>query len=104
MFGSQHTHTHYHFPSDDKKTRKILKQILMNQTELAAQLSALTEQTKKSFGEISTKLSELDQAIAAQGNVSPEVVAALDNLKAAVQQNDDLIADAPQTEEPAPIV
>ncbi len=71
----------------------------MNQTELAAQLTALTEQTKKSFGEINGKLAELDAAIAAQGNVAPEVQAALDELKSAVQLNDDLIADA-TVEEP----
>jgi methyl-accepting chemotaxis protein len=94
MFGANHTHTHYHFPSDNKAIRKLLKQILMNQTELAAQLAALTEQTKKSFGEINGKLAELDAAIAAQGNVSPEVQAALEELKAAVQSNDDLIPDA----------
>ena len=71
----------------------------MNQTELAATLTALTEQTKKSFGEINGKLAELDAAIAAQGNVAPEVQAALDELKSAVQLNDDLIADASAEEE-----
>jgi hypothetical protein len=99
MFGTKHYHTHYHFPSDNGSIRKLLKQILMNQTDLAATLTALTEQTKKSFGEINGKLAELDAAIAAQGNVAPEVQAALDELKSAVQLNDDLIADAPAEEE-----
>ena len=100
MFGTKHYHTHYHFPSDNSAIRKLLKQIFMNQTELAATLTALTEQTKKSFGEINGKLAELDAAIAAQGNVAPEVQAALDELKSAVQLNDDLIADAPAEETP----
>lgn len=100
MFGTKHYHTHYHFPSDNSAIRKLLKQILMNQTELAAQLTALTEQTKKSFGEINGKLAELDAAIAAQGNVAPEVTAALEGLRSAIQDNDNLIADAPVAETP----
>ncbi len=73
----------------------------MTQEEAVAKINALTAQTQKSNAEISLKLTELSEAIAAAGNVTPEVEAALAGLASVVQANDDLIADAP-TGEPAP--
>ncbi len=96
--------THFHFHGDSKKTNKLLKQILMNQTELKEKLEALTSQAQKSNAEIQAKLQELADAIATQGNTSPDVDAALANLTAVVKANDELIADAtgeePSGEEP----
>lgn len=100
MFGTKHTHTHFHFHGDNSSIRKTLKKILMTQEEAVAKINELTAQTQKSNAEINQKLTELQDALAAAGNVTPAVEAALAGLAAVVQANDDLIADAP-TEEPA---
>mgnify|MGYP003555117131 CR=1 FL=1 len=99
MFGDTHTHTHYHYHGDEE-IKHLLKKILMNQTELAAELEAVKIQSQKTNAEINRKLVELQTAIEAQGNVSPEVEAKLAELKAVTQANDDLIVDEPTTEEP----
>jgi len=97
MFADKHTHYHYHFHGHEK-IHKLLKQILMNQEQLAAELTAVKNQNQKTNAEIQAKLAELQAAIEAQGTVSPEVEAALAELKAVAQSNDDLIADAPVTD------
>jgi hypothetical protein len=63
------------------------------QTQVAADLVALTAQVKKIGGEVVAKLAELEAALGAAGNASPEVVAALAALKVEVQAVDDLVAD-----------
>lgn len=78
------------------------KRILMNQAELAAELAVVTTQVAK-IGEESkvtiAKVAELQAAVdaanAAGNTVAPEVVAALDALKAQVNVVDALIPDAP---------
>lgn len=67
----------------------------MTQEEAVAKINELTAQSQKSNAEINAKLAELADALAAAGNVSPAVEAALASLQAVVQSNDDLIADAP---------
>ena len=75
---------------------------MMNQAELAAELAVVTTQVTK-IGEESKatiqKVADLEAAVAAAnaaGNtVAPEVVAALDALKAQVNVVDALIPDAP---------
>jgi septal ring factor EnvC (AmiA/AmiB activator) len=85
---------------------EILNSIFMNQAELAAQLQALKAQSDKSRGEIVAKFETLEAAIANQGQTTPEVDAALADLKSSIQTTDDLIPDVPAeippTETPAP--
>jgi len=66
----------------------------MEQSELAAKLTALTEQTEKAKAEILAKLADLDAALQAADDVTPEVQAAFDALKGSVQGVDDIVADA----------
>ena len=73
----------------------ILKQIKMEQSELAAQLTALKEQADKAKAEIVAKLADLETALGEADDVTPEVQAAFDALKTSVQGIDDLNADAP---------
>jgi len=66
----------------------------MNQEELKAALEAATVQAEKNKAELVVKLDELAAAIAEQGQVSPEVQAALTALNDTLKATDDLVADA----------
>lgn len=68
----------------------LLNKIQMNQEELANELAALKEQTARATLEILAKIAALEEAIANAGNTTPEVDAALADLKAAVQGVDDV--------------
>lgn len=73
-----------------------------NQQDLAAEINKVSEQIAKIKTESTAtlqKVSDLEQALANQDNVSPELQQAFDNLKAQVQTVDDLIPDAPATTE-----
>jgi hypothetical protein len=70
-----------------------LKGIIMDQTQLAADLVALKAQGEKAKAEIIAKVAALEAAIAAGGVVSPEVEAALADLRGTVQGIDDLNPD-----------
>jgi len=82
----------------------MLDQILLNQekivatqAELAVQVTALTDQVGKIGAEtrtLLTRVEELLAVIAAGGEVTPELQAAVDGLKAQVQVVDDLVPDA----------
>ena len=67
---------------------------MATQAELAQQLTDLGTQLDKVLGEINAEIQKLEDAIAAAGNSTPEVDAALASLKAKVQTLDDLNADA----------
>lgn len=67
----------------------------MNQTELSQALIALKAQNEKAKGEIVGKFAALEAAIANQGNTTPEVDAALSDLKVSIQGTDDLVPDEP---------
>lgn len=73
---------------------KLLKQIHMNQQEFAQELAGLKAQVDKANAEILAKITTLTQAIEAAGNITPEVQAALADLKASVQSTDDIVPDA----------
>jgi hypothetical protein len=73
---------------------QLLRKIIMNQTELAQALEDLKAQADKAKGEIVTKIQTLEDAIAAGGVTTPEVDAALADLKGSVQGIDDLNKDA----------
>lgn len=66
---------------------------MATQQELAEQLTALTAQVEKSRAEVVAKVTALEEALANAGGTTPEVDAALTNLKAAVQSVDDLNPD-----------
>lgn len=69
----------------------------MTQAELTQGLTDLKEQVSKIGVESSKtleKVAELQAVIDGMGNVSPELQAAFDALKAQVQVTDDLIPDA----------
>ncbi len=91
-----HVHIHNHYESEHKIIH-ILNQIQMEQSELAAQLTALQTQTEKAKAEIISKIADLEGALDAADDVTPEVQAAFDALKASVQGVDDIVADAPTT-------
>ena len=67
----------------------------MKITELASGLAALKAQNEKARVEIIAKVNALEQAIADLngGELSEEVNAAFEDLKASIQADDDLNAD-----------
>jgi predicted transcriptional regulator len=91
-----HVHIHNHYENEHKIIH-ILKQIKMEQSELAQQLTALKDQTAKAKAEIIKKIEDLGAALDAADDVTPEVQEAFDALKAEVQGVDDIVADAPTT-------
>ena len=93
---AKHYHTHFHYGNEAvlKQINKKLLKIMASQEEVAAQLTALTAQLEKVKAEIQANLDALAQAIADQGNATPEVEAALAALTASVQSADDLNPDA----------
>lgn len=90
-----------HF-KDSKRITNLLfsihqqnKRIIMNQQELADQLTALGTQLEKVKTEILAEVANLETQIQNSGNVTPEVEAALNAVKEKVQGIDDLNTDAP---------
>jgi len=92
-----HIHIHNHL-NDEHIIIKKLNEIIMEQKDFALQLIALKDQLAKAKTEIIDKLTALGDALEAADDVSPEVQAAFDDLKAAVQAQDDIVPDAPPTE------
>lgn len=104
------THLHFHAPvhlyftagnSLDAGLKQIsaqlsnLKdQITMNNEQLAAQLQAMKDQNEKAKAEIVAKFTALEAAVAAAGQTTPDVDAALADLKTSIQGTDDLVPDA----------
>lgn len=74
---------------------------MSDQAQLAQDLRDLKEQNDKSRAEVLQRFAELEAAIVAAGNTTPEVDEALAALKTSIQTDDDLIADAPPVEPPA---
>ncbi len=90
---TRHIHIYIHSENEDLIIKK-LNQIMATQKELADQLAALKLQVDKSKAEVIAKIAALEQAIIDAGNTTPEVDAALADLKASVQAEDDVIPDA----------
>ena len=70
---------------------------MATQAELANDLTALNDQVTKIGTEtegLKAAVASLEAALATAGSVTPELQAAVDNLKARVQSVDDLVADA----------
>lgn len=82
--------------SDRKLLRNLnikLDTIMATQQELAQELTNLKTQEDKAHAELLQKISDLEAAIVAAGNSTPEVDAALVALKASVQSVDDIVPD-----------
>lgn len=86
---------------DDPTSQLILTKLgtlMATQAELAASLAALSTQVSKIATESTTtlaKLAELEAAIAAGGETTPEVDAAMEGLRTQLQLVDELVTDAP---------
>ena len=92
-------------PATKHDLKKLKKLIVMTQTEEAQALRDLTAQLKKIGEETSktlAKVTELEGIIAAGGDVSPDVVQALSDLKIQAQATDDLVPDVTPTPTPTP--
>lgn len=81
--------------------------IMANQQQLANDLKALGAQVTKIHAEVtglSQKVTDLQTALDAAGNTTPEVDAAMGEVRTALQGVDDLVADAEASvpEEPTP--
>ena len=72
-----------------------MKKLMASQQEIADALNAVGTQLSKASSEVVAKISELEAAVAAGGQSSPEVDAAVANLKTAAQALDDIVPDAP---------
>lgn len=72
-----------------------LNKIMASQAELAQQLRDITAQNEKARAEILAKIAALEEALANAGGTTAEVDAAVADLKASVQTDDDIVPDAP---------
>lgn len=68
-------------------------QIMASQAQLAQELRDLKAQNDKARAEVIAKITALEEAIANAGETTPEVDAALAELKASVQTDDDIVPD-----------
>jgi septal ring factor EnvC (AmiA/AmiB activator) len=94
MFHIGAVHIHVHLNSDTINER--LSTIMASQDQHAADIAAVTAKVDKIGGETRTlliKVAELTDALAAAGNTSVEVDAALQALKDQVAVVDDLVPD-----------
>ena len=81
----------------ERRITEKLNTIMASQTDEAKRVTALTEQVTKIGTEsrtLLTRIEELLAVIAAGGEATPELTAAVDALKAQVQVVDDLVPDA----------
>lgn len=94
-----HIHHHYKLSKVLNKLNQILNQLskmAKSQAETAQELRDIKAQNEKARVEILEKIKALEEALAAAGNTSEEVDAAVQDLKASVQADDDIVPDAPQ--------
>lgn len=94
---------HHHF--GERKLEHLIQTLLIQgdklmatQAELAAELRTVKASVEKIGTEtrtLITRVETLTAAVEAGGNVSPEVRAAMDELKAQVEVVDALVPDAP---------
>ena len=67
----------------------------MKNEEVAKELTDFKAQVDKSNAEISAKIIALEEAVNNSGEATPEVVAAMEALKASIQKTDDIVPDVP---------
>lgn len=97
------THNHYYGVSEafiEKHFHSLnikIDKIMADQKAMAEDMNAVTAQLQKIGNESAKsleKIAELQAAIDAQPNVTPELQTAFDNLKAQVKLVDDMVPDA----------
>ncbi len=79
----------------------LLKEIKMDQAQLASEIGEIKATVAKAGAEIVAKIANLEQKIEEAGQVSPAVQEALAELKLAAKAVDDIVPDpapAPQPE------
>lgn len=102
---------HYHHVGDDISSIKhvldailrLEKNVMSTQAQLAADLNTVTQQIAKignETGKTLQQVTDLQALLAAGGNTTPEVDAALAALKAQAQLTDDMVPDAPPAPRP----
>jgi methyl-accepting chemotaxis protein len=79
------------------KTHNAILHMAKTQAELAAEIRAFNEQTRKGINEIKAKIAHLEETIV-NAPVSADVEEAVAALKATVQEVDDIVPDAPAPE------
>ena len=87
---------HIHIAGGDSAIH-LLEQIMTTQNEIATTLDGVTAQIAKIGTETTSLLNRVDDlvaALAAAGNATPEVEAAVAALQAQAQVVDDLVPDA----------
>lgn len=84
-----------------KQDQELLKQIIhklncmaKSQSEVAQELRDIKAQNEKARTEIVQKIADLEAAIVAAGNSTPEVDTALEELKVSVHADDEMHPDA----------
>jgi seryl-tRNA synthetase len=94
--------TRRRFPPETHHLEKHLHSIIeklnnmaKTQAQTAQEIRDIKTQNEKARVEILAKIQALEDALAAAGNTSDEVDAAVQDLKASVQADDDLNPDAP---------
>jgi seryl-tRNA synthetase len=79
---------------DDVHSLKYEVQLIMvTQVELAERMRALKAQNDKATAEQMAALQKVQDALAQAGNTTPEVDAAMEELAASIQRDDDLNPD-----------
>lgn len=81
LFSVRHDH-YFHFEDGSSDLKPLLEAIMATQAELAAQLSGVRDKLSEAATEIVAKITELTDALAAAGSVSPEVQQLADDLTA----------------------
>lgn len=83
-----HIHIHHH-TAEEKTIIKLLNKIIMTQAEATQKINELTTQ----LGKVKAEVQKLIDAAQNQGNVSPELEAAILGAQTALQGVDDLNED-----------
>ncbi len=78
-----------------------LKTITMAQQQIAEEIRAYAAQVKKGKDEVIGRIASLEEQLGNSNSISPEVRSALDELKGAAQDLDNIVPDAPvETDQP----
>lgn len=81
-------------PATKSDLEKLEQRLNMKVSEVQAALEAVSVQVDKAKQEIVDKIAALEAAIG-DADLPPEAAAALESLKAKVQEMDDIVPDAP---------